>query len=81
MARGRGGLAFRNQYLFGDDILVAPITAPGKDGYATLKVWLPEGDWYEWQTGTMLAGGRVVERTFALDEYPVYVKAGAVLPT
>ena len=73
--------AFRNQYLFGDDILVAPITAPGKDGYATLKVWLPEGDWYEWQTGTMLAGGRVVERTFALDEYPVYVKAGAVLPT
>ena len=73
--------AFRNQYLFGDDILVAPITAPGKDGYATLKVWLPEGDWYEWQTGTMLAGGRVVERTFALDEYPVYVKAGAMLPT
>ena len=73
--------SFRNQYLFGDDILVAPITAPGEDGYATLKVWLPEGEWYEWQTGTMLAGGRVVERTFALDEYPVYVKAGAVLPT
>lgn len=73
--------AFRNQYMFGDDILVAPITAPGTDAYSTLKVWLPEGDWYEWQTGTMLAGGRTVERTFALDEYPVYVKAGAVLPT
>lgn len=72
--------AFRNQYLFGDDILVAPVTAPGKEGYATVKVWLPEGKWYEWQTGTMLDGGRIVERTFALDEYPVYVRAGAILP-
>lgn len=72
--------AFRNQYMFGDDILVAPITAPGKEGYAALKVWLPEGEWYEWQTGELLAGGRTVERSFALDEYPVYVRAGAVLP-
>ena len=64
--------AFRNQYLFGDDILVAPVTAPGKEGYATVQVWLPEGKWYEWQTGTMLDGGRIVERTFALDEYPVF---------
>ena len=72
--------AFRNQYLFGDDILVAPVTALGKEGYATVQVWLPEGKWYEWQTGTMLDGGRTVERTFALDEYPVYVRAGAILP-
>lgn len=72
--------AFRNQYLFGDDILVAPVTAPGKEGYATVQVWLPEGKWYEWQTGTMLDGGRIVERTFALDEYPVYVRADAILP-
>ena len=72
--------AFRNQYMFGEDILVAPITAPGKDGYTTLKVWLPEGEWYEWQTGTLLTGGRIVERSFALDEYPVYVKAGVILP-
>lgn len=73
--------SFRNEYLFGDDLLVAPITAPGEEGYSTLGVWLPEGDWYEWQTGTMLTGGRTVERTFALDEYPIYVKAGAILPT
>ena len=71
---------FRNQYMFGDDMLVAPITAPGQDGYATLKIWLPQGEWYEMSTGTMLQGGQVVERSFALDEYPVYVKAGAVLP-
>ena len=71
---------FRNQYMFGDNMMVAPVTAPAKDGYATLKVWLPEGEWYELSTGTLLQGGQVVERSFTLDEYPVYVKAGSVLP-
>lgn len=73
--------SFKGQYMFGDDMLVAPVTSPMKEGYATVKVWLPEGtDWYEWATGTLLKGGQVVERAFALDEYPVYVKAGAILP-
>ena len=71
---------FRNEYMFGDNLLVAPVTTPGKDGYATVSVWLPEGEWYELSTGTLLAGGKVVERAFALDEYPVYAKAGSVLP-
>ncbi|MDR0938659.1 MAG: glycoside hydrolase family 31 protein [Mediterranea sp.] len=71
---------FRNEYMFGDNILVAPITAPATNGYATRDVWLPEGEWYEWSTGTLLKGGRTVGRSFAIDEYPIYVKAGAVLP-
>jgi len=72
--------AFRNQYMFGDQLLVAPITAPGTDGYSTIKVWLPEGEWYERSSGTLLRGGQIVERTFALDEYPLYVRAGAIVP-
>jgi alpha-glucosidase (family GH31 glycosyl hydrolase) len=72
---------FKNQYMFGDEMLVAPITSPMKEGFASVKVWLPEGnDWYEWSTGTLLKGGQVVERAFSLDEYPVYVKAGSILP-
>ncbi|MDR0680780.1 MAG: glycoside hydrolase family 31 protein [Dysgonamonadaceae bacterium] len=72
---------FRNEYMFGDEILVSPITAPMTDGYAAQKVWLPQGgDWYEWSTGTLLKGGQTLERRFAIDEYPVYVKAGAILP-
>lgn len=69
-----------NQYMFGDNILVAPVTTPAVDGYSTVKVWLPKGQWYEEATGTMLKGGNSYERKFALDEYPVYVKAGSVLP-
>jgi len=71
---------FRNEYMFGDNMLVAPVTAPAKDGYAKVNVWLPEGQWYELPTGTLLDGGRTVERSFAIDEYPIYVKAGSVLP-
>lgn len=72
---------FKSQYMFGDQLLVAPISSPMKDGFATLNVWLPQGnDWYEWHTGTLLKGGQTVERSFMLDEYPVYVKAGAILP-
>lgn len=71
---------FRSEYMFGDDVLVAPATSPAKDGYTMVRVWLPEGEWYEWHTGTVLKGGQIVERPFAIDEYPIYVKAGSVLP-
>ena len=71
---------FRSQYMFGDDILIAPITVPAENGFAAVNVWLPEGDWYELHTGTMLKGGQTMTRHFALDEYGVYVRAGAVLP-
>jgi len=72
---------FDRQYQFGDDMLIAPVSTPMKDGYAKVKVWLPKGtDWYEWHTGTLLKGGQVLERDFSLDEYPIYIKAGAIIP-
>ena len=72
---------FKSEYMFGDQILVAPITTPMQNRLSTVKVWLPEGnDWFEWTTGTLLKGGQIIERSFTLTEYPVYVKAGSVLP-
>ena len=73
--------ANRNEYMFGDQMLVYPITAPMTDGISTKKVWLPAGnDWYEVASGTLLKGGQTVERHFLLDETPVYVKAGSIIP-
>ncbi|MBN1183822.1 MAG: DUF5110 domain-containing protein [Bacteroidales bacterium] len=73
--------SFRNEYMFGDDILIIPVTAPENNNFSDIQVWLPEGnDWYEWHTGTMFHGGQILERKFLLNEYPVYVKAGAVIP-
>lgn len=72
---------FKSEYMFGDELLIAPVVSPMKDGFAAVNVWLPAGnDWYEWQTGTLLKGGQTLERSFMLDEYPIYVKAGAILP-
>jgi hypothetical protein len=45
-----------------------------------MQVWLPEGQWLEYETGTMLQGNQILERSFTIDEYPVYVKAGSILP-
>lgn len=74
--------AKRSQYMFGDDMLIAPVTTPAPSGsrFAEVEVWLPEGQWYELHTGTLLDGGRTLTRRFAPDEYGIYVKAGAVLP-
>ena len=71
----------RNEYMFGDNFLVYPITKPMNNGVSEQNVWLPEGaDWYELSSGTMLKGGQNVERRFLLDEYPVYIKAGSIIP-
>ena len=73
---------YKNQYFFGDDMIVAPVIAPIlKDEHtAKVNVWLPAGQWYEWYTGTMLDGGKVYERGFLINEIPVYIKAGAIIP-
>lgn len=70
----------KNQYMFGDDMIVLPVTAPGVDGYSTVEVWLPEGEWYDNATGEMLKGGKTYSRSYTIDEVPVFVRAGAVLP-
>ena len=72
---------FRSQYMFGDDMLIAPVTSPAdENGYASVDVWLPEGRWYELHSGTLLTGGQVIKARFALDEYGIYIKAGSILP-
>lgn len=71
----------KNEYMFGDNMLVSPITKPSVEEISDNKVWLPSGnDWYEMSTGTLLHGGETLTRKFKLDEFPLYVKAGSILP-
>lgn len=73
--------ARRDQYVLGPDLVVAPVTAPmAPGGLAERSLWLPPGRWIEWETGVPLEGGEAVLRSYALDEIPVFVRAGAVLP-
>jgi alpha-glucosidase (family GH31 glycosyl hydrolase) len=74
--------AFKDEYYFGDDMLVAPVSTPlaADTSLATRRVWLPPGDWIEWFSGAQVKGGAEVERSYMLSEIPVFVKAGAIVP-
>jgi hypothetical protein len=73
---------FPDEYAFGPDMIVRPVTAPMSPDtlLARQRLWLPPGEWYEWFTGARLTGPAAVTRTFALNEVPVYVRAGAIVP-
>ena len=72
----------RNEYLFGDQMIVSPVTAPADkiSGLTPEEVWLPKGDWIEWPTGKHLVGPTTVRRSFTIDQIPVYLRAGAIVP-
>ena len=64
-------------YLFGDDILVAPIP----QDKLKRKVTLPAGEWRYWfDDALMTEGPGSFEREYPLDEFPVYVRDGAIIP-
>ena len=71
-----------NQYMFGDDILVAPVTKPADPvtKEAEVEVWLPKGTWYDVSRGEIVEGGRKLTRGYTVEETPWFVKAGAVIP-
>lgn len=66
-----------DEYLWGRDILVAPVT---EKGATSRRVYLPQGDWYDFWTEERVAGGREVSREVDLATMPLYVRAGSVLP-
>jgi alpha-glucosidase (family GH31 glycosyl hydrolase) len=59
------------QWMLGDALLVAPVTA---EGATTASVYLPPGDWRDAFTAEPVEGGRVVERPTPIDEVPVWVR-------
>ncbi|WP_051938592.1 glycoside hydrolase family 31 protein [Luteibacter sp. 9135] len=70
------------EYLFGDDLLVDPVTAAaGADGFAVRETWLPRGAWFDTVRGRSLRGERTVQGRYRLDETPVFARAGAIVPT
>jgi alpha-glucosidase (family GH31 glycosyl hydrolase) len=73
---------FKTQYMFGNDMLVAPITTPVNKNtqLAQKKIWLPKGEWFDFSSGTLLQGNTVITSHYALDEIPLLIKAGSIIP-
>jgi alpha-D-xyloside xylohydrolase len=65
------------QYMFGDDLLIAPIYVDSK----LREVTLPKGQWrYFFDDKELLDGKSTFEREYPLDEFPVFIKEGAIIP-
>lgn len=70
-----------DEYMFGNDILVAPVVERSKDGISTTrKVWLPKGTWYNVQRGKLQEGGTTFSDNYGMEEIPYFYKAGAIIP-
>ncbi|MGW8267547.1 MAG: glycoside hydrolase family 31 protein, partial [Longimicrobiales bacterium] len=65
------------EYLWGRDILVAPVV---EKGATERELYLPPGVWYDFWTEERVSGGREIVRPVDLETIPLYVRAGAVLP-
>ncbi len=68
--------AFKNQFLFGDNILVAPL----ESSKTSTSVYLPAGDWYRLSSDVSYAGNSTIEAAAPLSDLPVFVRAGGIIP-
>jgi alpha-glucosidase/alpha-D-xyloside xylohydrolase len=66
-----------DEYLWGRDLLVAPVV---ERGAASRRVYLPAGIWHDWWTGERIEGGREIVRPVDLATLPLYARAGAIIP-
>ena len=66
-----------DEYLWGRDILVAPVV---EKGATSRHLYLPPGTWYDWWTHEKLEGNRWVDRPVDLATMPLFVRAGAIVP-
>ena len=69
--------ALGHQFLWGDDLLVAPVT---REGATAWPVYLPAGVWYDFWTGARHAGPGGITVDAPLERLPLLVRAGAILP-
>ncbi|SHJ62158.1 alpha-glucosidase [Clostridium cavendishii DSM 21758] len=66
-----------DQFLFGENIMVAPILEQGK---TYRSVYIPEGTWIDYWTKEKIEGGKTILKNAPLDTCPIYIKAGSIIP-
>ncbi|KAJ5548929.1 hypothetical protein N7513_006163 [Penicillium frequentans] len=71
-----------NQYIFGSNLIVAPITAPQdpRSRRSQVLAWLPPGRRVDIFTGTVYDGDRRIWLNRRLEDYPVFASEGAIIP-
>jgi alpha-glucosidase len=70
-------LNLTDEYLFGPEILVAPIL---DEGAVERSVYLPQGNWIDYWSEELYAGPRLIDAQAELNVLPLFVRQGAILP-
>lgn len=72
----------KNEYFFGSELLVAPVTCPASKvtNLAKTRVWLPKGTWTDIYTGYIYEGEKFVNMYRGIESIPVLAKEGAIIP-
>ena len=71
----------KNEYWFGSEMIVSPITDPADESdLARADTWLPEGVWTDFMTGYVYKGNQRLTVCRPMEEMPVFLKAGAIVP-
>lgn len=65
------------QYLLGAHLLVAPVI---EQAATSRKLYLPQGEWVDYWSGERYTGGKDVTVPAPIDQIPILVRAGSVLP-
>ena len=65
-----------DEFLFGADLLVAPVLHEGATGR---DVYLPTGDWFDYWTGRRFAGNRTIHVPVTLESIPMFVRGGGFI--
>lgn len=66
-----------DEFLWGRDVLVAPVV---EKGATSRSIYLPHGAWYDFWTNERMDGGREISRAVDLETMPLFVRAGSILP-
>jgi alpha-glucosidase (family GH31 glycosyl hydrolase) len=69
--------ALGHEYLWGDDILVAPVT---REGATHWPVYLPEGEWLDFWTHERYRGPHGITVEAPLERLPLFLRGGAIVP-
>lgn len=71
---------YEDEYMFGDDILVAPIVKRADtDKTVERTVWLPEGKWWNVCRAKLMDGNTSFSDTYGQEDIPYFYKAGSII--
>jgi alpha-glucosidase len=65
-----------NEFMFGDHLLISPVV---KKGQKQQRLYLPKGNWYDYESGKKYIGGQNITVKTPLSKIPIFAAEGAVI--